>query len=160
VRTSSPGVQDAILQVLGLPNLYRMMLCSEGGAGTQEVARRCPRCLVRRSAASTTWCWPDSGWSRAAPLVSELLTACPKLRVVVTGRASLRLRWEQELLVSPLALPDLQHATTPSELARAPSVAPFAERARMVRHDFTVGPVNARAVAGRGLQERWSDQDD
>ncbi|HZO33136.1 MAG TPA: AAA family ATPase [Chloroflexota bacterium] len=84
---------------------------------------------------------------RAAPLVGQMLAACPKLRIVVTSRAPLRLRWEQELLVSPLALPDLGRATTPSELAQAPAVALFAERAQAVRHDFALGPGNARAVA-------------
>jgi predicted ATPase/DNA-binding NarL/FixJ family response regulator len=83
----------------------------------------------------------------AAPLVGEMLAACPRLRIVVTSRAPLRLRWEQELLVSPLALPNLQRATTPAELAQTPAVALFAERARAVRHDFAVGPGNARAVA-------------
>ena len=83
----------------------------------------------------------------AAPLVGELLAACPRLRIIVTSRAPLRLRWEQELLVSPLALPDLKHAASPSELARTPAVALFIERARAVRHDFTLGPGNARAVA-------------
>jgi predicted ATPase/DNA-binding NarL/FixJ family response regulator len=83
----------------------------------------------------------------AAPLVGELLTACPKLRIVVTSRAPLRLRWEQELLVSPLALPDLRQATAPLELVPSPAMALFAQRARAVRHDFTLGPGNARAVA-------------
>jgi predicted ATPase/DNA-binding NarL/FixJ family response regulator len=67
--------------------------------------------------------------------------------VIVTSRAPLRLRWEQELLVSPLALPDLQQVVAPSDLAQAPAVALFAERARAVRHDFVLGARNAWAVA-------------
>ena len=83
----------------------------------------------------------------AAPLVGELLAACPRLRVIVTSRAPLRLRWEQELLVSPLALPDLRQAAAPADLAQTPAVALFAELARAVRHDFALGPGNAQAVA-------------
>ena len=44
----------------------------------------------------------------AAPLVTELLTACPNLVVLVTSRARLNLSGEHELAVQPLALPDPQ----------------------------------------------------
>jgi predicted ATPase/DNA-binding CsgD family transcriptional regulator len=83
----------------------------------------------------------------AAPLIGEVLAACPGVRIIVTSRAPLRLRWEQELLVSPLALPDLRQAALPADVAQTPAVALFAERARAVRHDFMLGPRNARAVA-------------
>jgi predicted ATPase/DNA-binding CsgD family transcriptional regulator len=83
----------------------------------------------------------------AAPLVGEMLAACPRLRIIVTSRTPLRLRWEQELLVAPLALPDLRQVAAPSELAQTPAVALFAERARAVRYDFALGPDNSGAVA-------------
>jgi predicted ATPase len=41
--------------------------------------------------------------------VADLLAACPRLMALVTSRAPLRLRWEQEFPVPPLALPDQGH---------------------------------------------------
>src|SRR5262249_23791900 len=41
----------------------------------------------------------------AAPVVAELLEACPHLTLLVTSRAPLRLLGEQEFPVSPLAIP-------------------------------------------------------
>jgi predicted ATPase len=38
--------------------------------------------------------------------VAELLGACPRITALVTSRAALRLRWEHEFAVPPLALPD------------------------------------------------------
>ena len=40
------------------------------------------------------------------PLLSELLSACAELRMLVTSREALRLRGEHEFPLSPLALPD------------------------------------------------------
>src|SRR5262249_36233609 len=48
----------------------------------------------------------------AAPSVADLLTSCPELKVLVTSRAALRLRWEHELPVLPLAVPDLRRSPT------------------------------------------------
>jgi len=41
--------------------------------------------------------------AQAAPVVAEVLSACPRLKVLVTSRAPLHLRGEQELAVAPLA---------------------------------------------------------
>ena len=53
----------------------------------------------------------------AAPLVADLLAACPGLKVLVTSRAALHLRGEREYAVPPLALPDPRRAT-PVEASR------------------------------------------
>lgn len=42
----------------------------------------------------------------AAPLVSEVLAACPGVRILATSRQRLRLRQEQRFVVAPLALDD------------------------------------------------------
>ena len=41
----------------------------------------------------------------AASLVSDLLRACPRLKVLATSRTPLRLRGEREFVIEPLALP-------------------------------------------------------
>jgi predicted ATPase/transcriptional regulator with XRE-family HTH domain len=87
----------------------------------------------------------------AAPLVAELLGAGPTLKVLVTSRAALRLRGEQELPVPPLALPALgPRGTRQSEveaLAQYAAVALFVQRAQAVQPDFALTPASAAAVA-------------
>jgi predicted ATPase/DNA-binding SARP family transcriptional activator/Tfp pilus assembly protein PilF len=82
----------------------------------------------------------------AASLVADLLAACPRLRVVVTSRGPLRVRWERELLLDPLELPD-RHGLSPAELAEVPAVRLFADRARAVSRDFELSADNADDVA-------------
>jgi predicted ATPase/uncharacterized protein HemY len=83
----------------------------------------------------------------AAPLVADLLAAAPAARVLVTSRAVLRLRGEQEFLVPPLALPDLAALPAPEALARVPAVQLFGQRARAVKRDFALTAQSAAAVA-------------
>jgi predicted ATPase/DNA-binding SARP family transcriptional activator len=82
----------------------------------------------------------------AAPLVSELLTACPELKVVVTSRAVLNLRGEVECDVPPLAVPDPSHLPEPEGLLAYPAVALFYERARAVKPSFALTRENAMTI--------------
>ena len=83
----------------------------------------------------------------AAPLVGELLGACPGLTVLATSRAPLHLYGEHEYPVPPLALPDLARLADPAALATVPAVALLMERARAVRPDFGLTAQNAPPVA-------------
>ena len=83
----------------------------------------------------------------AAPLVSALLAEAPGLLVLATSRTPLRLRGEHELPVPPLPVPRREDAGDAAALARNPSVALFAARARAVRPDFRLGAASAPAVA-------------
>ena len=83
----------------------------------------------------------------AAPVVAELLAACPRLTVLVTSRAALHLRGERELIVPPLALPASGAAASAEWLQQYAAVALFAERAHEVRSDFAITTENAPAVA-------------
>ncbi|MBX5492985.1 MAG: adenylate/guanylate cyclase domain-containing protein [Chloroflexi bacterium] len=69
----------------------------------------------------------------AAPQVSELVAACPRLKVLVTSRSALHLYGEHDFPVAPLSQSD--------------AVRLFIERARAVKPDFTITDENAPAVA-------------
>src|SRR5215213_5235077 len=82
-----------------------------------------------------------------APLVGELLGACPKLKVLATSRIPLRLYGEQEYLVPPLSLPDPKVMPLLEVLTQYEAVRLFVQRARAVKADFKVTNENAPAVA-------------
>jgi len=81
----------------------------------------------------------------AASLVADLLAVCPTLAVLVTSRATVRVRGEHELPVPPLALPEGDVA--PDALAEYAAVDLLVRRARTVRPDFALTVENAPAVA-------------
>jgi predicted ATPase len=83
----------------------------------------------------------------AGPMIAQLLTQGPKLKAVVTSQAPLHVYGEHEFPVPPLALPDLRSIPALEVLARLPAVALFVERAKAVKHDFTLTKENAPTVA-------------
>lgn len=83
----------------------------------------------------------------AAPLITDLLTAAPRLKVLVTSRALLRLDGEWGYPVPPLSTPDLNNLPSLERLVEYEAVQLFAERARAVRGEFAVTEENAAAVA-------------
>jgi predicted ATPase/class 3 adenylate cyclase len=83
----------------------------------------------------------------AAPVVSELLTAAPRLKVLATSREQLSLYSESEYSVPPLALPDLKQQPLLSSLMQYAAVKLFIERSQAVNMDFQLSEDNALAVA-------------
>jgi predicted ATPase len=83
----------------------------------------------------------------AAPAVAELLASCTGPKFLVTSRAPLRVRGEQEYPVPPLELPDLERVPDVEEVARASAVQLFVRRAREVSPAFVLTQGNATAVA-------------
>jgi predicted ATPase len=83
----------------------------------------------------------------AAPLVSDLLLACPGLVALATSRAPLRLYGEQEFAVPPLALPPSGRSLPLADLARYEAVQLFLDRARAVRPGFVLTEEEGSAVA-------------
>jgi predicted ATPase/serine/threonine protein kinase len=82
-----------------------------------------------------------------APFVSELLTACHKLKALVTTRAALRVQGEREFPVQPLALPRPSDPASPDALSTYAAVELFVKRAQAVKPYFALTAENARAVA-------------
>jgi predicted ATPase/DNA-binding XRE family transcriptional regulator len=80
-----------------------------------------------------------------APLVADLLISVATLRVVATSRAPLRVRGEREYAVGPLAL-DVE-VRSPADLARAPAMRLFVERARDVLPEFRLTASNGPTVS-------------
>jgi predicted ATPase len=83
----------------------------------------------------------------ATPLIAQLLVASPKLRVLATSRAVLRVSGEQDFPIAPLALPDAEIAPTVEEAGASPAVQLFVARAQAARPDFVLTAVNAGAGA-------------
>jgi predicted ATPase len=83
----------------------------------------------------------------AAPQLSELLEACPDLKLLTTSRSALRLRWENVMPVPPLAVPSLASPLGPDNLAQYAAVTLFVQRAQRVDPHFRLTDANAAAVA-------------
>lgn len=81
----------------------------------------------------------------ASPLVSELLAAAPRLKMLVTSRAPLHLYGEREYSLPPLGLPkngELERGWTDYEAIRL-----FVERAQNVKDDLIITHENAGTIA-------------
>ncbi len=85
--------------------------------------------------------------AEAALEVSGLIEVCPNLSVLVTSRAPLRVRGEQEYPVEPLALPASTRSPQVEEVSDSASGRLFVERAREASHAFELTAKNAGAVA-------------
>lgn len=83
----------------------------------------------------------------AVPVVAELLTVSPSLKILVTSRAPLHVYGEHEFPVPALEAPDPRSALTREALLQYPAVALFLQRATAVRPDFAISNENAAAVA-------------
>ena len=82
-----------------------------------------------------------------APLVSDLLSACPRLKILSTSRESLRVSGEWLHPVPPLDVPQKSSSIDAKTASKFPAMTLFAERARAVRSDFTLNVENIQAVA-------------
>jgi predicted ATPase/DNA-binding XRE family transcriptional regulator len=72
----------------------------------------------------------------AARQLTEFLEECPRLSLLVTSRAALRLRVERRLVVQPLATPGSGAEASSRDPSNWPAVRLFVDRARAVVPDF------------------------
>jgi predicted ATPase len=82
----------------------------------------------------------------AAPLLSDLLTACPRIKILVTSRVLLRLEGEHALPVPPLALPEPEADSSAAAMQLSAAVQLFAQRGNAISPSFAVTDENAPLV--------------
>ncbi|MDQ6694315.1 MAG: LuxR C-terminal-related transcriptional regulator [Chloroflexota bacterium] len=126
-------VTSAIASALGI---------SEGGA--QSLATRLGHSLAQSPALMVLDNFEHV--LAAAPEIADLLAACPELKVLVTSRSALRLRWEHQVAVLPLPLPESVHLEDLETMASVASVALFLDRARAAGPDLRLTGDNATAI--------------
>src|SRR5262249_20704067 len=80
------------------------------------------------------------------PELDQLLTRCPRLKILATSRTVLRLRAEHEYRVGALTVPRFERRPMLEELASLPAVRLFGDRASAVGYGFSLTPENASAV--------------
>jgi len=86
----------------------------------------------------------------AAPLLEQLLLACPGVKMLVTSRVVLHLALEHQYRLAPLAVPDLKKLSergAMEQVAHYASVELFVQRARTLLPAFQVTEANAAALA-------------
>jgi predicted ATPase/class 3 adenylate cyclase len=83
----------------------------------------------------------------AAPLVGDLLAACPGLKLLVTSREPLHVYGEQEYPVPSLAFPDPILPKSVREISQYEAVELFCQRARAVKPDFRLTEENTQFVS-------------
>jgi predicted ATPase/DNA-binding SARP family transcriptional activator len=83
----------------------------------------------------------------AAGDVATLLDGCPRLKLLVSSRAPLRLSAEYLYEVPPLSLPDLTKPPDPKILLESEAVRLFVERAKAVKPDLEFDDDSAREAA-------------
>jgi predicted ATPase len=82
----------------------------------------------------------------AAPTLAELSAVSSHLRFLVTSRAALHIYNEHEFPLSPLALPDARHLSSPDALSQYSAISLFVQRAAAVKPDFKLTQQNAPDV--------------
>jgi predicted ATPase len=84
---------------------------------------------------------------RGASDLADVLAATEGVRMLVTSRQALRLRWEQEFPLLPLAVPDPDEHATVDAVAASPAVDLLVERVRRVRPRFHLDESNVAIIA-------------
>jgi predicted ATPase/DNA-binding CsgD family transcriptional regulator len=87
----------------------------------------------------------------AAPQLTQLLKACPDLKLLVTSRERLHIQGEHEFAVPLLPLPDMSRLKQARQglieaLAENTAVSLFVQRAQAVRPDFKLSSENALSI--------------
>ena len=82
----------------------------------------------------------------ARNLVSDLLAAAPRLKIVITSRASLQIYGEYEFIIPPLAIADIESVKGQQLWAQSPAVTLFVQRAQAASPGFSLNNENVEIV--------------
>jgi len=82
-----------------------------------------------------------------APMLADLLSVGPGLKIVVTSRALLHIGGEYEFPVLPLEIPNMRQGTEPESLSKVASVSLFMQRLQAMLPGFQLTDENARDIA-------------
>ncbi len=87
--------------------------------------------------------------AKAAPDLTELLAACPHLKILVTSRAALHIQGEHEIVVPPLGLPERKHIDLleSTALSQYPAIALFLQRALAIKPNLALTQANVQTIA-------------
>ncbi len=85
-------------------------------------------------------------FAACARLVDDIVTACPRVRILATSRAPLSITGEVAWRVPSLTLPDAEQVLPPQDIARYDALCLFAERAATVAPSWKLAE-HANAVA-------------
>ncbi|MFD2420072.1 ATP-binding protein [Amycolatopsis pigmentata] len=150
VGLSSVRDPDLLSQEVEDPDLLAYLIAAE--LGLREQARRDPLQSLAEHLATRSVLLVLDNCEHVVPacavVVSALLQACPRLRILATSREPLSVSGESVFAVPPLSTPDPDRHAPPAELLLSESVALFAARAVVVDPDFQLAEDNCRAVAG------------
>lgn len=83
----------------------------------------------------------------AANLLKEILDSAANLKILVTSRTLLRLKFEQEKIVLPLNIPPPKSNLSVEELSEFSAVELFAVRAQTAKSSFALSAENALIIA-------------
>ncbi|MFN8593201.1 MAG: LuxR C-terminal-related transcriptional regulator [Thermomicrobiales bacterium] len=84
----------------------------------------------------------------AALVIGQLLAAAPRLKILVSSRAALRISGEHVQLVPPLPLPSAHHAGAADTALTSDAVRLFVQRARAIQPDFPQADPGLDATVG------------
>lgn len=82
----------------------------------------------------------------AAPLMTDLLSACPWLHILVTSRVPLRVRGEHQYAVHPLPVPAPDQMVPFDQMVAYDSIALFVNRTQAIKSAWQLTPETAPAV--------------
>jgi len=116
----------------------------------KETAARLPRDLLKAALGEKHMLLMLDNFEQvlaAALHLTDLLTSCPHLTVLVTSRATLHVQGEHEFPVPPLTLPNLNQPPPTEVLSGYTAVALFVSRAQATKPAFQLTATNAHVVA-------------